>query len=194
MSEKNENDAVEMFDPTSIVADDTGVESAIAATTAENIAADEESEGGAELSGKGPELVAIADSIEDFNPMDIVDGINGDDENEGGISRNKSTHHNLSTGNEGSMIAVREGSLKDLGDKFELSGFNIISDAYKTEYKPVNMIFSNIDSAKAAVNGSKYIYVDDGELVTAEIVSGTPSISDDEVELFTHVDGEWRRL
>ncbi len=119
-----------------------------------------------------------------FDPGETQNGLE-DLDNEGGVYQHRSTKGaGTFSGNN------RPVELKD--EAVELSGFQAKIDNSEQVITVVKE-YKNISSAKAAINGNKYVFVSDGELAFATIVSGQPSISNETVELAIYTNGEWKR-
>ena len=122
-----------------------------------------------------------------FDSNDIIKGFDNDsNEPEGGIERNKTIKLSGSIDNEGS--AGNSATVKYSEDMVNLSGFGIL---VKEGVENVNIEVSDIETAKACINGRKYMYVSNGVMTSASIVTGTPVISNTEIEICKLLEGKW---
>ena len=129
----------------------------------------------------------VSKSIKDeFNPNATQNGL-VDEEVEGGVYRYRTTSGNLARGSEGGQIKNTE---IDTTSAVTLSGFKALADGYAFD---VVAKFPDLKTAKASVNGDKFIYLEGGKMVVADIIDGTPNISDEEKEIARYVSGEWVR-
>ena len=136
---------------------------------------------------EGEESSLITSSVKDeFNPNAIQNGL-VDEEVEGGVYRYKSTGNNLTSGKDGGRLNP---SLETEDATVILSGFKAMRDNYAFD---VVAKFPDLATAKASINGSKFIYIEKGKMVVADIISGTPVISDEDKEVAKYAAGEWKR-
>lgn len=128
---------------------------------------------------------------EGFDPNAVASGLDTrPSDDDGGIVVNKTTR-DVFDGTEGGLYEGK--TMNNDAGAFELAGFTVMADQYKTAQTKVSASFNTIDDAKACVNGEKFIYVKNGAIVISTISSGTPIISNSEQELERYVNGKWQR-
>lgn len=134
-------------------------------------------------------LDMTSDTIDGFNPETVQNALS--DESEGGGARkNVSTTHTLDD-DEGEASLMNTQVVNPIS--YELTDFSVMSNKYEADFRDIRAEFSDLDIAKACVNGEKFVYVEDGQVATSSIVGGTPSIYHDDVMVMMYVEGKWRK-
>jgi len=136
----------------------------------------------------GEEYKAISQAVKDeFNPNATQNALD-DDDVEGGVYVARSSSAGLASSVQGGQF---DGKTAEIGEsEVILSGFNASVNGTSFE---VMAKFDNIETAKASVNGDKFIYFENGKMTVANIDSGAPVISNDEIEIAKLVNGKWQR-
>ena len=150
------------------------------------------------------EQIVLGSKKSDFNPGTIQNALL-DSDREGGIVTNKSASNMKSNGDaasEGKQFAA--GTTQENTDndnKYRVYGFDVQyteksgSEQPKTITKSISDFFIELSSAMILVNGSKYMLpVDNDSFKMVDIVSGKPTISLGDRQLYQYGNGMWKKL
>ena len=140
--------------------------------------------------GEEHKVISMTDKKE-FDPNSTQNALY-DDDDEGGVYRSRSTSNSLNSSNQGGTykgktVKVEEG-------KIELSGFKVVINYGNGDQGiDVRAVFNDVETAKASINGDKFIFFDVGGMKVGTIVSGAPIISNDDREISKFINGVWVR-
>jgi len=134
---------------------------------------------------EGEESTIIKIAKKEFNPQSTQNALE-DEDDEAGVAAFRSTSGKYGSGKQGGIY----------NPKPEDTEGSIILDNFKAfvDEESIDVIakFPDVETAKASINGDKFIFFN-GTMKVATIIDGAPTISDDERELWKFINSEWIR-
>ena len=121
-----------------------------------------------------------------------------DAEKEGGVTKPKTTGPMKLPGGdsamEGGQVKQREPLEDSTADAYEMSGFHVeIPTGVGMVSQQVTQDFSDVETAKACVNGDTYLMPIQGGVKACKITRGAPIICFNERQILEYVGGVWRK-